>query len=55
MIVLAIIATIAGVLWSLIVIVANDMRSSPGDFEGGTMLAATWIGVAVMWLAWCFG
>lgn len=55
MIVLAIIATIAGVVWSLVVVGANGMRSSPGEFEGGAMLAATWIGVAIMWLAWWFG
>ncbi len=54
MIVLAIIATVAAVLWSLLVLGANSMRSSPGDFEGALTLAAAWVVAAIMWLAWWF-
>lgn len=55
MIVLAIVATLAAIAWSLFVLFANSMRSSPGDFVGAGTIWAAWIGVAVMWLAWWFG
>lgn len=55
MIVLAIVATIAAAIWSFVVLWANGMRSSPGDFQGGGTIAAAWLGTAVMWLAWWFG
>lgn len=55
MIVLAIAATLAGLVWSFMVCMANGMRSSPGEFEGGGTLIAAWLGVAVIWLAWWFG
>jgi hypothetical protein len=55
MIVLAIVATLAAVVWSFFVLFANSMRSSPGEFQGVGIVAAAWLGVAVMWLAWGFG
>lgn len=55
MIVFAIIATIAGLAWTFVVFGANAMRSSPGEFEGKYMLAATWFAVGVFWLAWWVG
>jgi hypothetical protein len=55
MIVLAIIATVAAVVWALMVLFANGMRSSPGEFQaGGTVLVAAGIS-AVFWLAWWVG
>lgn len=54
MIVLAIVATILALVWTVVVLGANGMRSSPGDFEGAFSIGAAWIGVAVMWLAWWF-
>jgi hypothetical protein len=55
MIVLAILATIAAALWSLVVPFGNGMRSSPGAFRGVGTICAAWLGVAVLWLAWGFG
>lgn len=55
MTVLAIIATLAAVFSSITVLFANSMQSSPGDFRGGGLLLAVWVGVAVMWLAWWYG
>lgn len=52
MIVLAIIATLAAVVVSLLVIGANGMRSSPGRFAGRTQIAIVWIMAATFWLAW---
>ena len=55
MIVLAILGTIAAAVWTFIVLFANGMRSSPGDFYGAGTLWAAWIGVVVLWLAWLAG
>lgn len=55
MIVLAIVATIAAVIWSFVVVCANSMRDAPGDFMGAGTLIAAWLGVAVLWFAWWFG
>lgn len=55
MIILAVIATFAAIFWSLIVLFANSMRSSPGKFVGAGTIWAAWIGVVVLWLAWWFG
>jgi hypothetical protein len=55
MIVLAIVATVAAIICSIMVIWANGMASSPQPFRGGGLLIAAWVGVAVMWLAWWFG
>lgn len=54
MIILAIVATLAALGWSFVVLWANGMRSSPGAFQGAFSIAAAWIGTAVMWLAWWF-
>ena len=54
MIVLAIVSTFGAIAWSLAVLWANSMRSSPGDFQFGFTLIAAWIGTAIMWLAWLF-
>jgi hypothetical protein len=55
MIVLAIVGTIAAVMWSFVVLWANSMRSSPGAFRGRGTIIAAWFGAAVLWLAWWFG
>lgn len=55
MIILGIAATLAAIVWSLFVLYANSMRSSPGAFVGAGTIWAAWISAAVMWLAWWFG
>ena len=55
MMILAIVATIAAVVWTVFVEYANNMRSSPGDFVGSGSISVGWILAAVMWLAWWFG
>lgn len=55
MIVLAIVATLAAMVFSAMTVFANSMASSPQPFRGGGLLIAAWVGVAVMWLAWWFG
>lgn len=52
MIVLAIFATFAAIGWSIMVLYANSMASSPQPFRGKFSIIAAWIGVVVMWLAW---
>lgn len=52
MIVLAIIITICVIAFSVLVLYANSMRSSPGDFRGKRLLIACWTIVAVFWVAW---
>lgn len=54
MIVLAIVATIAAFGWSVMVIGANGMRSSPGPFEGRGTVFAGYAIASVFWLAWWF-
>jgi hypothetical protein len=54
MIVLAIFGTIAAAVWSVAVLFANGMRSSPGDFQGAWMIWAAWTLAAVLWLVWWF-
>lgn len=51
MITLAVIATLLAIAWSLFVLYANRMRSSPGDFVGGGTIVAAWAAVAALWLA----
>lgn len=55
MIVLAVIATLAALVFSFLVVGANSMRSSPGDFVGGPSLLLGWGLAAVFWLAWWVG
>lgn len=55
MIVFAILGTIAAIVWSVIVVIANGMRASPGEFQGQGTLIAAWLGAAILWLAWWFG
>ena len=55
MIVFAILGTLAAAAFSLMVLWANAMRSSPGDFYGRGMLTAAWLAVLVFWLAWWVG
>ena len=55
MIVFAILGTIAALAWSVLVMGANGMRSSPGDFVGGWGIGAAWVLAAVLWLAWAVG
>jgi uncharacterized membrane protein len=54
MIVLAIIATIAAAGLSVMTIYANGMRSSPGEFQGGSLIVIGWLVAFIMWLAWWF-
>jgi len=51
-IVLAIVTTLAAIIFSLMTLFANSMASSPQPFRGGWPLIAVWFGVAGMWLAW---
>ncbi len=53
MIVLAILTTIAALVWSFVVFLANGM-SDGTKFQGRLSLIAVWIVVAIMWLAWWF-
>lgn len=55
MIVLAILATVAAFVWSIVVVFANGMSDGPVAFQGGGTVLAAWIGAAVMWLAWWIG
>ena len=56
MIVLAIIATVAAVLWSLFVMGANGMSdSSAHQFEGGWTIALIWLAALALWFAWSVG
>lgn len=54
MIVLAIITTLAAIGMSFAILWANSMRSSPGEFQFGFFLAASWFAAVVMWFAWWF-
>lgn len=54
MIVLAILASMAAAVWSLLVLYANGMRSSPGAFQGNGSIVVAWCAAAVMWIAWWF-
>lgn len=55
MLFLAIVATICALVWSVIVLGANGMRSSPGPFQGGFTILGAWFGVVVLWLTWGLG
>jgi hypothetical protein len=56
MIVLAILATIASIIWTGFVVVANGMSDAPQmAFQGGWMIAAAWVVVAALYLAWWVG
>jgi len=46
--------TALAVLWTAVVLFANGMRSSQGEFFGLGSIIIAWIGVAVLWLAWWF-
>ena len=52
MIIFAGLGTAMAVLWTAVVLFANGMRSSQGEFFGTGSIVITWIGVAVLWLAW---
>jgi hypothetical protein len=55
MIVFAILGTFAALAWSILVMAANGMRSSPGEFRGAFSVGAAWVVAAVLWLAWAIG
>lgn len=56
MIVLAIIATLAALAGSFIVVGANMMSSSPSTpFQGGFLLLAGWAICVAFWFAWWVG
>jgi hypothetical protein len=55
MIVFAILGTLAALAWSVLVVAANGMRSSPGEFRGSFSVGAAWVVTAVLWLAWAVG
>jgi len=50
MIVLAIVATIAAAGLSVMTV----MRSSPGEFQGESLVIAGWLVAIIMWLTWGF-
>jgi hypothetical protein len=53
MIVLAILGTLAAIVWTIIVVWANGMSDAPMmGFQGGLTLWLAWIAVAALWLAW---
>lgn len=52
MIVFAILGTVLACVWTFVVLWANGMRSSPGEFFGRWTIFAAWAGVVVLWLAW---
>jgi hypothetical protein len=54
MIVLAVVSTIGAAIWSFVVLWANGMRSSPGEFQGGGLVIVGWLVAFIMWLAWWF-
>ena len=55
MIALAIVATIAAVGLSVMTVFANGMRSSPGEFQGRSLVVVVgWLVAFIMWLAWGF-
>lgn len=55
MIVLAILATLAAIAWTVVVLFANGMASSPQDFQGAWGIGLAWIIVAALWAAWLIG
>jgi len=56
MIVLAILATIASVILSGFVVMANGMSDAPQmAFQGGWMIAGAWLVTAALYLAWWVG
>jgi hypothetical protein len=52
MIVLAIVATVAAAFLSVTTVFANGMRSSPGEFQGISLVVVGWLVAFIMWLAW---
>lgn len=55
MIVLAILATLGAIGWSVLTVFANGMRSSPGAFRGAGGIALAWAIAAAVWVAWWVG
>ena len=56
MLFLAIIATLASILWSGFVVFANGMSSAPmAAFQGKGSMIGAWIVTVILWLAWGFG
>lgn len=55
MIVLAIVATLFALGASFMVLWANAMRSSPGEFQGLAGIVSAWVASIVVWLAWWVG
>jgi hypothetical protein len=55
MIILAILATIGAALWTVMVLYANGMASSPQAFQGGGSIALAWGAALVLWIAWAWG
>lgn len=56
MLFLAIIATLASIVWSFFVLFANGMSSAPtAAFQGGWSIALAWIATIILWIAWGFG
>jgi hypothetical protein len=52
-VIVAILATIASMIWSFFVVFANAMSDAPGqDFQGGWTVIAAWLGTPALYLAW---
>lgn len=47
MIVLAVLTTAVAAMWSMVVMFANGMRSSPGPFEGGLSISIVWMSLTI--------
>lgn len=54
MIVLAIVATLAAIGWTVVVLFANGMRSSPGETQGTFSVGLFWAVALVLWMAFAF-
>lgn len=56
MLILAILATIAAIGWSLLVVMANGMSSRPTKgLEGGWTIIAAWLAVLALYAGWWWG
>ena len=51
MILIVLLATLVAFVTTVLVILANSMRSSPGEFVGRPTLIVAWLAVGVLWAA----
>lgn len=55
MIVIAVLATLGALGWTFVVLCANGMRASPGEFQGRASIIAGWLAALACWIAWLVG